>query len=123
MGCSVHKIQYHPTMQVYAVLVSTPEPFLIRDENGMPIDGEDRGRFYRVCLFVIIKSKWSAELYLSQSESRESTMYYIDFRVYYNYFIYFKDPNALLPEVERFSMVLVSPVTWEIVDRYAIILF
>ncbi|RUS19169.1 hypothetical protein BC937DRAFT_87899 [Endogone sp. FLAS-F59071] len=70
MGCSVHKIQYHPTMQVYAVLVATPEPFLIRDENGIPIDGEER------------------------------------------------DPNALLPEVERFSMVLVSPVTWEIVDRY-----
>ncbi|RUP46454.1 hypothetical protein BC936DRAFT_146934 [Jimgerdemannia flammicorona] len=70
MGCSVHKVRYHPTMQVYAVLVSTPESFQIRDENGIPVDGDDR------------------------------------------------EPSAFLPEVERFSMVLVSPVTWEIVDRY-----
>lgn len=100
MGCSVHKIQYHPTMQVYAVLVSTPEPFLIRDENGMPIDGEDRGRFYSVCLFVVIKSKWSAELYLSQfREQRINNVLHmckIDFRVYYNYFYLFQRSQRAL---------------------------
>ncbi|OZJ02423.1 hypothetical protein BZG36_04828 [Bifiguratus adelaidae] len=67
---SVHKIVYHEAMQVYAVLISTSENFIMRDEDGEPTIPEDipEGRF--------------------------------------------------LPVVERYQLVLVSPITWEIVDRF-----
>lgn len=70
---SVHKIQYHPVMKVYAVLVSTPAPVRLQNEEEVP-EGETPAK----------------------SEERE--------------------PGEFLPEVDKFSMIMVSPVTWETVD-------
>ncbi|KAL0094494.1 CPSF A subunit region-domain-containing protein [Phycomyces blakesleeanus] len=72
LGQTAHKIQYDPTMRVYAVLVSTPQPVRLRNEEGAPVDGKEE-------------------------EGRE--------------------PGEFLPLVDRFSLLMVSPVTWETVDR------
>ncbi|ORY96617.1 CPSF A subunit region-domain-containing protein [Syncephalastrum racemosum] len=72
VGQTIHKIEYHPTMRVYAALVSSPRPVRLRNEEGQPIDNmEDDGR---------------AE-------------------------------GTFLPTVEQFSMIMISPVTWETVDK------
>ncbi|KAF7726104.1 Cleavage and polyadenylation specificity factor subunit 1 [Apophysomyces ossiformis] len=71
LGQTVHKIEYHPTMRVYAVLVSTPEAVRLRNEEGAPIDGKEEER----------------------------------------------DAGEFLPAVDRHSLLMVSPVTWEVVDR------
>ncbi|KAI9004902.1 CPSF A subunit region-domain-containing protein [Phycomyces nitens] len=72
LGQTAHKIQYDPTMRVYAVLVSTPQAVRLRNEEGAPVDGKEE-------------------------EGRE--------------------PGEFLPLVDRFSLLMVSPVTWETVDR------
>ncbi|CAG8616381.1 1335_t:CDS:10, partial [Acaulospora colombiana] len=66
---SVHGIEYHPEMQVYALLSSSPVEFLLRDENGDSIEIE-------------------------------------------------RDGAQFLPETLRFTLELISPVTWETVDRH-----
>ncbi|CAG8621050.1 17852_t:CDS:10, partial [Gigaspora margarita] len=66
---SVYGIEYHPEMQVYALLTSLPVEFLLRDENGEPIEFE-------------------------------------------------RDSSQFLPETQRFTLELISPVTWETVDRH-----
>ncbi|RIB01623.1 CPSF A subunit region-domain-containing protein [Gigaspora rosea] len=66
---SVYGIEYHPEMQVYALLTSLPIEFLLRDENGEPIEFE-------------------------------------------------RDSSQFLPETQRFTLELISPVTWETVDRH-----
>lgn len=72
VGQTIHKIEYHPTMRVYAALVSSPKPVRLRNEEGQPIDNmEDDGR---------------AE-------------------------------GTFLPTVEQYSMIMISPVTWETVDK------
>lgn len=71
---SVHKIQYHPIMKVYAVLVSTPGPVRLQNDEEVP-EGEAPPK----------------------TEERE--------------------PGEFLPEVDKFSMIMVSPVTWETVDE------
>ncbi|KAG0172330.1 Cleavage and polyadenylation specificity factor subunit 1 [Apophysomyces sp. BC1034] len=71
LGQTVHKIEYHPTMRVYAVLVSSPEAVRLRNEEGAPIDGKEGER----------------------------------------------DVGEFLPVVDRYSLLMVSPVTWEVVDR------
>ncbi|CAG8629175.1 177_t:CDS:10 [Dentiscutata erythropus] len=66
---SVYGIEYHPEMQVYALLTSLPVEFLLRDENGEPIEFE-------------------------------------------------RDSSQFLPETQKFTLELISPVTWETVDRH-----
>ncbi|CAG8596773.1 4454_t:CDS:10 [Cetraspora pellucida] len=66
---SVYGIEYHPEMQVYALLTSVPVEFLLRDENGEPLEFE-------------------------------------------------RDSTQVLPETQRFTLELISPVTWETVDRH-----
>ncbi|CAG8584006.1 12053_t:CDS:10 [Acaulospora morrowiae] len=66
---SVHGIEYHPEMQVYALLSSSPVEFLLKDENGESIEIE-------------------------------------------------RDSAQFLPETLRFTLELISPVTWETVDRH-----
>ncbi|CAG8539305.1 7635_t:CDS:10, partial [Racocetra fulgida] len=66
---SVYGIEYHPEMQVYALLTSVPVEFLLRDENGEPLELE-------------------------------------------------RDSSQFLPETQRFTLELISPVTWETVDRH-----
>jgi cleavage and polyadenylation specificity factor subunit 1 len=73
LGQTVHKIQYHPVMKVYAVLVSTGAPVRLQNEEDVP-EGE-----------------------APISEERE--------------------PGEFLPKVGKFSMIMVSPVTWETVDE------
>lgn len=73
LGKTAHKIVYHPTMKVYSALVSSPKPVLLRNDDGIPIDGRD-----------------------------ESS----------------RTKGEFLPVVESFSLIMISPVTWEIVDRY-----
>ncbi|KAI7867053.1 CPSF A subunit region-domain-containing protein [Mucor mucedo] len=72
LGQTVHKIQYHPVMKVYAVLVSTEAP--VRLQNEDEVEGET-----------------------PVHEERE--------------------PGEFLPQVDKFSMIMVSPVTWETVDE------
>ncbi|RCI03416.1 Cleavage and polyadenylation specificity factor subunit 1, partial [Rhizopus stolonifer] len=72
LGQTVHKIQYHPTMRVYSVLVSTKMPTRVKNDDNQYIDGKETDE---------------------------------------------RAPGEFLPEMDRFSMVLVSPVTWEIVDQ------
>jgi len=40
LGRSVHGIEYHPDMQVHALLSSVTVPFRLHDDNGEPIIGE-----------------------------------------------------------------------------------
>lgn len=71
LGKSVHKIEYHPVMRVYAVIVSTSHPVRVHEEEvaeGETPTTEERG------------------------------------------------PGEFLPQLDKFSMIMVSPVTWEIVD-------
>ncbi|KAI9279545.1 CPSF A subunit region-domain-containing protein [Sporodiniella umbellata] len=72
LGQTVHKIQYHPNMRVYSVLVSSKVPTRIKNDDNQYIDGKETDE---------------------------------------------RGPGEFLPEMDRFSMVLVSPVTWEIVDK------
>ncbi|KAI8969822.1 CPSF A subunit region-domain-containing protein [Pilobolus umbonatus] len=71
---TVHKIQYHPVMRVYAVLVSSPTNIRLRNDDNQYIDG------------------------IEGEEGEE------------------RKPGEFLPAVDKFSMIMVSPVTWEIVD-------
>ncbi|EIE79461.1 hypothetical protein RO3G_04166 [Rhizopus delemar RA 99-880] len=72
LGQTVHKIQYHPVMRVYAVLVSSSVPTRMKNDDNQYIDGKETDE---------------------------------------------RGPGEFLPEMEQFSMILVSPVTWEIVDK------
>ncbi|CAG8638902.1 15184_t:CDS:10, partial [Funneliformis caledonium] len=63
-------IEYHAEMQVYALATSIPVEFILRDENGDPINDVEQER------------------------------------------------DQLLPETQKFSLELISPVTWETVDSY-----
>lgn len=71
LGKSAHKIQYHPLMRVYSVLVSTEQPVRVQEEDVEEGAGEEE---------VV------------------------------------REVDEFLPEIDRFSMIMVSPVTWEIVD-------
>jgi cleavage and polyadenylation specificity factor subunit 1 len=71
LGKTAHKIQYHPLMRVYAVLVSTAQPARVHEEDTEETTGEEEA---------------------------------------------LREVGEFLPEVDRFSMIMVSPVTWEIVD-------
>ncbi|GAB5591624.1 mRNA cleavage and polyadenylation factor subunit [Umbelopsis nana] len=70
---TVHKIQYHAQMEVYAMLISSPQPIQLKNEDGTPLNDKEK-----------------------------------------------RDEGEYLPTIEEFSMVLVSPITWEIVDKYAL---
>jgi cleavage and polyadenylation specificity factor subunit 1 len=70
LGQTVHKVEYHPVMRVYAVLVSTPEPVRLRNDDNQYLDGEEEERLR----------------------------------------------GEFLPRVDKFSMLMISPVTWETVD-------
>ncbi|KAI8145123.1 CPSF A subunit region-domain-containing protein [Fennellomyces sp. T-0311] len=72
LGQTVHKIEYHPTMQVYAALVSEPKHVRLRNDEGAWIDG-------------------------LEDEEREA--------------------GQFLPIVDQYSLIMISPVTWETVDR------
>ncbi|KAG2221910.1 hypothetical protein INT45_013246, partial [Circinella minor] len=72
LGQTVHKIDFHPTMQVYGALVSEPKQVRLRNEEGTFMDGEE-------------------------DEERE--------------------PGQFLPIVDQYSLIMISPVTWETVDR------
>ncbi|KAL9551200.1 hypothetical protein MBANPS3_004376 [Mucor bainieri] len=76
LGQTVHKIQYHPVMRVYAVLVSTEQPVNLHKDDDAPAPDNDASTTH---------------------DERE--------------------PGEFLPQIDRFSMIMVSPVTWEIVDR------
>ncbi|CAG8532395.1 3944_t:CDS:10 [Paraglomus brasilianum] len=69
LGRSVHGIEYHPDMQVHALLSSVTVSFRLHDDNGEPIVGE------------------------------------------------YEDPN-FSPKSQKFTLELISPVTWETVDRH-----
>ncbi|CAG8474587.1 7722_t:CDS:10 [Paraglomus occultum] len=69
LGRSVHGIEYHPDMQVHALLSSVTVSFRLHDDNGEPIVGE------------------------------------------------YEDPN-FPPKTQKFTLELISPVTWETVDRH-----
>ncbi|KAI8889133.1 hypothetical protein K501DRAFT_239493 [Backusella circina FSU 941] len=71
LGQTVHKVEYHPVMRVYAVLVSNPEPVRLRNDDNQYLDGEEEERL----------------------------------------------PGEFLPRIDKFSMLMISPVTWETVDR------
>ncbi|KAI9469973.1 MAG: CPSF A subunit region-domain-containing protein [Benjaminiella poitrasii] len=74
LGQTVHKIEYHPVMRVYSVIVSSSFPVRVQNEDDAQEDESG-----------------------SLSDVRES--------------------GEFLPQVGTYSMVMVSPVTWEIVDR------
>jgi cleavage and polyadenylation specificity factor subunit 1 len=78
LGQTVHKIQYHPVMRVYAVLVSSEQPVNLQKEDDAP--APDNGQ--------------------DASTTHDE-----------------REPGEFLPQIDRFSMLMVSPVTWEIVDR------
>jgi cleavage and polyadenylation specificity factor subunit 1 len=80
LGQTVHKIKYHPAMQVYTVLVSTAMDAKVTPPAG----GDD-----------------------DQEAATESAAKKDDTR----------EPGSFLPKVDRFSLLLISPVTWETVDR------
>ncbi|CAH1761431.1 3424_t:CDS:10 [Entrophospora sp. SA101] len=69
LGRSVHGIEYHPEMQVYALMTSTPIEFHMKDENGVPTDVDG-------------------------------------------------DSSQFLPETQNFTLELISPITWETVDKH-----
>lgn len=71
LGRTAHKIQYHPLMRVYAVLISTAQPARVQEDDTEEATGEEEA---------------------------------------------VREVGEFLPEVDRFSMIMVSPVTWEIVD-------
>ncbi|CEP07342.1 hypothetical protein [Parasitella parasitica] len=78
LGQTVHKIEYHPIMRVYAVLVSTEQPVNLQTADDIPpTEGQE------------------------PSAANEEQ----------------RGPGEFLPQVDRFSMIMVSPVTWEVVDR------
>ncbi|OAD04850.1 hypothetical protein MUCCIDRAFT_139582 [Mucor lusitanicus CBS 277.49] len=78
LGQTVHKIQYHPVMRVYAVLVSSEQPVNLHKEDDAPAPDNDQ------------------DASTTHGE---------------------REPGEFLPQIDRFSMIMVSPVTWEIVDR------
>ena len=41
---SGYGIEYHAEMQVYALATSEPVEFILRDENGDPINDVDQGK-------------------------------------------------------------------------------
>lgn len=59
-------------MRVYSALVSQPRSVRLRNDEGVPIDGQEENE---------------------------------------------RDPGAFLPTVNQYSMIMISPVTWEVVDR------
>ncbi|CAG8433080.1 10709_t:CDS:10 [Diversispora eburnea] len=69
LGRSVHGIEYHPEMQVYALLTSSPVDFILLDDNGESVETEQDSAFF-------------------------------------------------LPETQKFVLELISPITWETVDRH-----
>ncbi|KAI8067717.1 CPSF A subunit region-domain-containing protein [Gilbertella persicaria] len=71
LGRTPHKIEYHPFMRVYAVVVSSAQPARVHIEEE------------------------TAEGQVPEKEENTS---------------------EFLPQVDKFSMIMVSPVTWEIVD-------
>ncbi|KAI9307983.1 CPSF A subunit region-domain-containing protein [Cunninghamella echinulata] len=113
LGQTVHKIRYHPTMHVYVVLVSTPmeadlenitaeattataNPGAATDtstpttENNNETNEEDNEAEKEVA--SVIESE------LTQSKKE-------------------REPGAFLPLVDRYSLLMISPVTWETVDQ------
>jgi len=54
LGRSVHGIEYHPDMQVHALLSSVTVSFRLHDDNGEPIVGE-YGMLYIIILDVVTK--------------------------------------------------------------------
>ncbi|KAM3586172.1 mRNA cleavage and polyadenylation factor subunit [Umbelopsis sp. WA50703] len=73
LNYTVHKVQYHAKMEVYAMLVSSPQPIELKNDEGAPLNGKDT-----------------------------------------------RDEGEYLPMIEEFSMVLVSPITWEVVDKHTL---
>lgn len=112
LGQTVHKIRYHPTMHVYVVLVSTPmeadlenisaEATTVTANSGAATDtstpttennnetNEDNEAEKE--LTSVIESE------LTQSKKE-------------------REPGAFLPLVDRYSLLMISPVTWETVDQ------
>lgn len=90
---SVHGIEYHPEMQVYALLTSTPIDFILRDENGESVETE-QGNLSHLYQFKFFFS-----------------LIYI-----YTFFLPI-DSVLFLPETQKFVLELISPITWETVDR------
>ncbi|KAI8343824.1 CPSF A subunit region-domain-containing protein [Blakeslea trispora] len=86
LGKTAHKIEYHPLMRVYAVIVSNTQPVRVIEEENNPIDADPN-----------VDEESSEEDKKKKKAEGLKT-------------------GEFLPEIDRFSMIMVSPVTWEIVD-------
>ncbi|KAI8378871.1 CPSF A subunit region-domain-containing protein [Choanephora cucurbitarum] len=87
LGKTAHKIEYHPLMRVYAVIVSSAHPARVIEEENAQMDGAES------------TNEGQQKQEDQEVEKMESLK-----------------TGEFLPEVDRFSMIMVSPVTWETVD-------
>ncbi len=49
-----HGIEYHAEMQVYALATSIPVEFILRDENGDPINDVEQGKHIRYVINLLV---------------------------------------------------------------------
>ncbi|KAI8973376.1 CPSF A subunit region-domain-containing protein [Mycotypha africana] len=99
LGKSVHKIVYHPVMKVYAVLVSSPQPVCVTttEEGGGGQEGVEVANTPTAATNDSSSQQYQQPPPQNNQNEREKL-------------------GEFLPQVERYSMIMISPVTWEIVD-------
>lgn len=102
LGQTIHKIKYHPAMRVYSVLVSTAmvATVAVSDHHD---DGESTTTTTTTSAAIANDDDGAS----SAKSTGAGTDNKKDAR----------EPGAFLPKVDRFSLLLISPVTWETVDR------
>ncbi|KAK3837510.1 MAG: CPSF A subunit region-domain-containing protein [Linnemannia gamsii] len=100
MKKAVRHIRYHPTSQTYIVVTAVPDPFIVKDENNMAVhDGVTPAVTTAVAATPPVGSTTAAAAAAAAAKVKSSG-------------------PGFRPSSDRQTLELVSPVTWETVDRY-----
>ncbi|CAO3589394.1 unnamed protein product [Absidia cylindrospora] len=99
LGQTVHKIKYHPAMRVYGVLVSTA--MVAKVVGPDPNDDDESSTTTTTAAAANDDGSSSTKSSVTGMDNKKDD----------------REPGAFLPKVDRFSLLLISPVTWETVDR------
>ncbi|KAF9898896.1 Cleavage and polyadenylation specificity factor subunit 1, partial [Lobosporangium transversale] len=109
---TVRHIRYHPTSQTYVAVTAVPDPFVIKDENTGAQDPTNPNPFGAADTNKPVGLEAAAATSMADSPSFQNGN---------------ADPGnqskpksvaGFHPLAERQTLELISPVTWETVDRY-----
>ncbi|KAG0089651.1 Cleavage and polyadenylation specificity factor subunit 1 [Podila epicladia] len=113
---AVHHIKYHPTSQTYVTVTAVPDAFVVKDENNVAVHDATAAATAGAGTEVVANGATPATAAIGAAVAVASTNGATDAKPAVS-----KPAHTgagFRPSSERQTLELVSPVTWETVDKY-----